>query len=247
MLRIFAFLINILIITISTLEGITAQDTLHIPVKMSFGIDVAGPANYFFDKNNLNIEGYFGVDRNEKISYVFSGGFTNYDYTSEKFSYHTNGIFFRTGADFNILKPEKAMGIYWGGIGVHYGISFYNSEASSITYKDKYWGTIISSVPKSSQVAHFIEFTPGMRAQLIKNISIGWSISIRTLLYNTSGNDNRAVYLPGFGNGSKRFTTGLNYFIVFNIPYKKITVIKPKEVPEEPDTTPVNGQPPLNN
>lgn len=246
-MRIFAFLTNILIITISTLESITAQDTLYIPVKMSLGIDVAGPATYFFEKNNLNIEGYFGVDRNEKISYVLGGGYTNYNYTSEKYSYHTDGIFFRAGADFNILKPEKAMGIYWGGIGVHYGISFYNSEASSITFKDTYWGTIITSVPKSSNVGHFIEFTPGMRAELIKNISIGWSISIRTLLYNTSGNDNKPVYLPGFGDGSKRISTGLNYYIVFNIPYKKITVIKKKEEPEELEAEPVNDQPVLKN
>jgi len=41
------------------------------------------------------------------------------------------------------------------------------------------------------------------------------------------------IYFPGFGNGTKRVSTALNYFIVWNIPYKKIKVILKKEVKED--------------
>ncbi len=34
---------------------------------------------------------------------------------------------------------------------------------------------------------------------------------------------------------AKTFTTGMSYFIVWNIPYKKIQVIRKKEVKEEPE------------
>ena len=61
------------------------------------------------------------------------------------------------------------------------------------------------------------------------------------LLYTGTGKDLRPIYFPGFGNGGKTFTTGLNYFIVWNIPYKKINVIIKKEVPEETEETVETG------
>ena len=62
------------------------------------------------------------------------------------------------------------------------------------------------------------------------------------LLYTGTGKNLRPVYFPGFGDGTKTITAGLNYFIVWNIPYKKIKVILKKEVKEEPeDNTDTNN------
>jgi hypothetical protein len=55
------------------------------------------------------------------------------------------------------------------------------------------------------------------------------------LLYSGTGKDLKSIYLPGFGDGTKTISTGLSYFIVWNIPYKKINVIQKKEVKEETD------------
>jgi hypothetical protein len=55
------------------------------------------------------------------------------------------------------------------------------------------------------------------------------------LLYTGTGKDFRPVYFPGFGNGTKTFSAGLNYYIIWNIPYKKINAILKKEVKEETD------------
>jgi hypothetical protein len=74
-----------------------------------------------------------------------------------------------------------------------------------------------------------------VRAEIFDHFSIGWSISLRMLIYSGTGKDLKAVYIPGFGNVAKTITTGLNYYIVWNIPYKKINVILKKEVKEEPD------------
>jgi hypothetical protein len=72
-----------------------------------------------------------------------------------------------------------------------------------------------------------------MRAEIFRNFSVGWSVSLRMLLYTGSSNDLKPIYFPGFGNAEKRFSTGFSYFIVWNIPYKKIRVITIKEEPEE--------------
>jgi hypothetical protein len=64
---------------------------------------------------------------------------------------------------------------------------------------------------------------------------MGWSISLRMLIYTGAGKDLRPVYFPGFGDGTKTISAGMSYFIVWNIPYKKIKAVMKKEVPEETD------------
>jgi hypothetical protein len=235
MRRTSVYFISQLLVIICSFGQIMAQDTLVIPLKIKIGLEVSGPATYYIEKKNINAEGYFALDLNEKVSAFLGAGYLDYKYSQYNYDYLNSGVFVRAGADFNILKPEKSIGKYWGGIGLHYGVSMFNSEVTSF-HKDNYWGTLYSSIPRNTYWGHFIEATPGVRAELFRNFSIGWTISIRMLLYTTAGKAERPIYFPGFGNGSKTVSTGLNYFIVWNIPYRKKTVITKKEEPEEEST-----------
>jgi hypothetical protein len=244
MRRISVYFISFLLLLISGFEQIFAQDTLLIPLKIKVGFEVSGPAIYYIEKKNLNAEAYLAVDLNEKISAYLGAGYLDFKYSQYNYSFLNKGMFIRTGPDFNLLKPEKSMGRYWVGIGLHYGLSVYNSEYPSFQ-KDNYWGAVSSSIAQKTDWGHFIEVAPGVRAEIFKNLNIGWTISLRMLLYTSGGSNVRPIYFPGFGNGTKTISAGLNYFIVWNIPYKKKTVITKKEEPEEEtdDTTqPPNTQ-----
>jgi hypothetical protein len=236
MRRISAYFISLLLIIFSSLVKVLAQDTILIPLKIKVGLEVSGPAIYISEKNILNTEGYISADINEKISAVIGAGYLKYKNSQYNYEYLNNGIFFRAGVDFNMLKPEKSMGKYWAGIGVRYGLSVFNSEVPSFK-KENYWGTTSSSITRMTNWGHFIEASPGVRAEVFRNFSMGWTISLRMLLYTGTGRDLRPIYFPGFGNGGKTFSTAMNYFIVWNIPYKKINVIIKKEVPEETEGT----------
>jgi hypothetical protein len=232
MRRISVYFISLLLVAICSFGQIKAQDTLLIPLKIKVGLEVSGPAIYYIEKKNLNAEGYIAFDLNEKTTALFGAGYSDYKYSQYNYDYLCKGMFFKAGAEFNLLKPEKAMGKYWGGLGLHYGVSVFNSEVPSL-HKDNYWGSVYSSIPGNKYWGHYIEATPGVRAEIFRNFSIGWTISIRMLLHTSAGKDVRPIYFPGFGNGSKTISTGLTYFIAWNIPYKKITVITKKEEPEE--------------
>jgi Domain of unknown function (DUF6048) len=232
MWRIFVYSINLLLLLVSSLIQLHAQDTIPIPLKISVGLEVSGPAIYYSDKNILNTEGYISLDQNEKRSVILAVGFLNYKYSQYNYSYLNKGNFIRVGIDFNLLKPDKSLGKYWAGIGLRYGLSRFTSEVPTFK-KEDYWGTTSSSILKKTSWGHFIEVSPGVRAEIFRNFSMGWSISLRMLLYTGTGKDLRPIYFPGFGNGSKTITTGLSYFIVWNIPYKKINAIIKKEVPQE--------------
>jgi hypothetical protein len=236
MRRIYVYLFSLLLVHVICIRKTQAQDTLLIPLKIKAGLEVSGPAIYFIDKNILNAEGYISADINEKTAVVLNAGFLNYKYSQYNYEYLNKGGFVRAGVDFNLLKPDKAQGKYWAGIGLRYGLSLFNSEIPSYK-KENYWGVTTSSIPKNTYWGHFLEVSPGVRAEIFKNFSMGWSVSLRMLLYTGTGKDLRPIYFPGFGNGGKTITTGLSYFLVWNIPYKKINVILKKEVPEETEDT----------
>jgi hypothetical protein len=217
-----------------TLINVQAQDTIPIPLKVKVGLEVSGPAIYYSDKNILNEEGYVSVDLDEKHSAVLAAGYLNFKYSQYNYTYLNHGSFVRIGMDFNILKPDKSKGKYWAGVGLRYGLSRFISETPSLE-KEDYWGTTSSSVVQKTNWGHFVEVIPGVRAEIFNHFSIGWSISMRMLLHTSTGKDLRPVYFPGFGDGTKTITTGLSYYIVWNIPYKKINVILKKEVKEEPE------------
>jgi hypothetical protein len=246
MRRISAYIINLLLFVLSSLFVVHAQDTVLIPLKIIVGMEVLGPAIYFSEKKTLNAEGYISVDLDEKKSVVLEAGYLNFKYSQYNYTYLDKGIFVRTGVDFNLLKPEKSLGKYWAGIGLRYGLGRFNSEVPSFQ-KENYWGIISSSIANKTSWGHFVEVSPGVRVEVFKNFSMGWTLSLRMLLYTGTGKDLRPIYFPGFGNGGKTFTTGLNYFFVWNIPYKKINVIIKKEVPDETEDTETTGteqQPP---
>lgn len=236
MRRIFAYSISLLLWFALSHIDCQAQDTIPIPLKIRIGLEVSGPAIYFSDKNILNAEGYVSVDLNEKRSIMLSAGYLNYKYSQYNYTYLSNGIFIRTGIDLNLLKPDKSLGKYWAGIGFRYGLSRFSSEVP-FYQKTDYWGTISSSINKQTNWGHFFELSPGVRAEIFKNFSMGWSVSLRMLIYNGAGKDLRPIYFPGFGNGTKKVSTGISYFIVWSIPYKKINAIIKKEIPEEEEDT----------
>jgi hypothetical protein len=220
-------------------EATEPPDTVAIPLAIRAAIDITGPVIYFLDKNNFTAEGYLSADLNERRSLFLGGGYTNYKYSQYNYSYHTNGLFLKAGVDFNLMKPQTAMGKYWAGIGLHYGISSFTYEIPELSYVN-YWGTTTASFPSQSHWGHFIEATPGFRARFFGNLSLGWSISLRKMIYKGGNNDSSPIYIPGYGIAAKSFSFGINYYFVWNFRYKTIKVLIKKDLPEEPEenTTP---------
>jgi len=234
MRRIYAYSFSLLLLLSACAGRLSAQDTIPVALKIRLGLEVSGPIKYLINSDILNVEGFIAVDLNEKITASLAGGYLNYKYSQYNYEYLVDGIFFRAGADFNILKINKTKGNYYGGLGLRYGLSHYTYEVPSF-YGENYWGKAESSIAPQSGWGHFVEFAPGVRADLFRNIGIGWTINIRMLLYNTSPDDIKPIYLPGFGDTGKIFSAGMSYFISWSIPYKRIKVITKKEVVEEPE------------
>lgn len=220
---------------------LNAQDTVYVPLKLRAGLEVSGPVMYFIDKNILTTEATFSVDLSERRSVMVGGGFVDYKYSQYNYQYEAGGVFFRAGMDFNLMGAKKAQGKYYTGIGFHYGLSSYNSKVPLLK-TENYWGPAETSIPSRSGLAHFVEATPAVRAEIFRNVSIGWNINIRFMLNSGAGNDLRVLYVPGFGDAGKKVATGFSYFISWNIPYKtKRVIILPPPPEEDEDEVPGSG------
>jgi hypothetical protein len=232
MRRICAYFTSLLVFILAGQYPAKGQDTLLIPLKVKIGIEAIGPVTYMIEKQTLSTEAYVSADLNEKWALALNFGRLDYDFTQYNYNYLCKGFFLKAGGDFNILKPKKSMGIYWGGISLRYGLSRFEWQVPELS-QSNYWGKAYSSIAPNRNWGHFLEASPGMRAEIFRNFSMGWSVSLRMLLYTGKSDGIKPVYFPGFGNATKRFSTGFSYYIVWTIPYKKIKVITRKEEPEE--------------
>jgi hypothetical protein len=243
MQKISGYIISLLMIfcPVQAFSQESAPDSVIIPLKVMAGFEVTGPVMYFVDNNNLSLEGYLSCDLNEKMAVYLAGGYSDYKYSQYNYEYLSKGVFIKSGVDFNILKPETAMGKYRFDIGLHYGLSAFTSETPTLKYEN-YWGTITSSLPSKKYWGHYLEISPGFRAEIFKNFSMGWSVSLRKLIYTGAGKDLRPLYFPGYGSGGKPVSAGISYSVVWNFPYKKIKIaIKPKPIEEPAETLETEG------
>lgn len=241
MRRICAYYISAQILLITGLITVEAQtqppDTVVIPLKIRAGVEITGPVIYFTDKNNLNTEGFVSADLNERIGLFLGAGYSDFKYSQYNYDYNSKGFFIKAGVDFNFLKPETAMGRYWAGVSLRYGLSSFTSEIPSLEYEN-YWGSIITSIaPSSVYLGHYLEASPGFKAEIFRNFSMGWSVNIRKLLYSGTGRDLRPIYFPGYGSGEGSMSYGISYYLIWNMPFKKIRVVVKKEEPAETEDT----------
>jgi len=232
-MRISGFSISLLLIVFA--YPAFCQDSIKVPLNIRAGIDIYGPAYNYYHPENRTFEGYVAFDPDLRKSYVFETGVQNFTYSQSNYKFSSNGLFFRLGADFNIIKPFQSEGKYYAGIGLRYGMSLYHTQVPYFTH-DNYWGATTSSIPTARHLAHFIEADPGVRTQLMKYVSIGFYIRLRLMIYRGGSGDLEPINIPGFGNGTKSFSPGINYYISFSIPYKSV-VAKPQA-----DETPAENQ-----
>ena len=234
------YFISIILIATVWVCKLQAQDTIIFPLKYSVGFELIGASKYFYDKDKANLEVFLSADLNEKLSATVIAGRSNYAYSRYRdesfmmYRFNSKGFYLKTGIDFNLFNPKKASGKYSLGVGFRYGIANYSYDFPEINVEN-YWGSYQTSIPKNKTWAHYLEATPAIRAEIIKNLNLGWSVSLRKMISTGTGKNMNPVYLPGYGNGTKSLDFALNYFIIWSIPYKDKRVIILPKVEEEPE------------
>ena len=135
--------------------------------------------------------------------------------------YNTRAPYYRVGMDYNMQYKNNKPGYIYLGIRVGYTAFEYNVDAPSLV--DPVWGDEIPMrLTDMPCRAVWGEAVGGVRAEIVKNFCMGWSLRYKYLFHRGPVANGGPWYIPGFGTGKKTAlgaTYTLSYY--FNLSKKK--------------------------
>jgi hypothetical protein len=233
------FTSSIALILLSFLVNAQQKKTDSIPLKIErfgirFGADIFKLTRSFYDKNYKGIE--FVGDYRLTKNYYIAAELGNENKTTEDDRLNTTakGTYIKVGFDYNSYENWLDMRnmVF---IGLRYGASTFSQQLNS--YKlyntSTYFPeapTVISGDKFNGLSAQWFEVVVGMKAEVLKNIYVGFSVRMNRMLSNTKPENFDNLYIPGFNrtyNGD--FGVGFNYTVSYFLPLYK-TKSSPKKV-----------------
>ena len=129
-------------------------------------------------------------------------GHTNMVSQLYEIGYRTHAPYYRIGMDYNMqYENGRPNYIYLGG---RIGYTDFDYTVNAPTLKDPVWGneTPVQFTDVPCQVL-WAEAVGGVRAEILKNLYMGWSLRYKYPLYKGFIAHGGPWYIPGFGTSSK--------------------------------------------
>lgn len=229
-------LVILLVCFIGTAQESKQKDSI-IPKKerygIRFGIDVVKLTRSFIEKDYRGIEIVGDYKLTRKYYIAAEIGNESKVTNDDQLNFTTTGTYFKVGFDYNSYKNWLGMEnmIY---VGLRYSVSSFSQTLNSyeIYNPNTYFGEnveIDSGEKFEGLSAQWIEVVAGVKAEVFKNIYVGFSFRLNNLVSNKRPENFDNLHIPGFNktsNGS--FGAGFNYTVSYFLPLYK-SVIKAKK------------------
>lgn len=216
-------------VTKKTLEA-TKIDTTTVKKDrygLRVGVDLYKLTRGLYDDDYKGIE--FTGDFRLTKKYYLAAEIGTEDKTTDddRLNSTAKGSYIKAGFDYNIyenwLDMENLITI-----GMRYGASTFSQELNSykIYNPNPYWGEVpeITANEKfSGLTASWAEVIAGIKAQVLPNVFMGFSLQLKMLVTNNKPETFDNLYIPGFNRTyDGDFGAGFNYTVSYFIPlYKK--------------------------
>ncbi|MFM9826907.1 DUF6048 family protein [Flavobacterium sp.] len=191
------------------------------------GVDLFKLTRSLYDNDYKGIE-FVGDYRLTKKHYLAAEiGNENKTTDDPRLNFTTKGSYIKVGFDYNGYKNWLNMENIIS-IGLRYGVSTFSQELN--TYKtynaNPYFGEIpvlVSGEKFNGLSASWIEVVAGIKAKVINNVYLGFSLRLNRLISNSKPASFDNLYIPGFNRTyDGDFGVGFNYTVSYFIPiYKK--------------------------
>ncbi|QEC52628.1 DUF6048 family protein [Anseongella ginsenosidimutans] len=180
------------------------------------GIDLLKPILSFVNNQPQGAE--FSLDYEVKKNYfaVLEAGWQQLELDEVRYNYTTKGMFTRLGVDYNFMKRRQPLSGEMAFVGIRYGFSSFSLQADSVLLTEKYWGDLLTSVPKTTLQGHWAELLLGVKAEISENLFLGWTIRAGFLV--AGGVTKREVVpirVPGYGRTEKKPVFGFTYSVYY--------------------------------
>lgn len=194
------------------------------------GVDLYKLTRGLYDKDYKGIEFVGDWRLTKKYFLAAELGYEDKTTDDDRLNSSASGSYVKAGFDYNFyqnwLDMENLITI-----GMRGGFSTFNQELHSykIYNPNPYWGelpAIETNEKYSGLTASWIEVCLGLKAQVVKNVFVGFGVQLKLLATDKKPGNFENLYIPGFNrtyDGS--FGVGFNYTVSYFIPiYKKKTM-----------------------
>jgi len=145
-------------------------------------------------------------------------GHTSIEDNTDLHKYESAGNYIKVGLNYNILKYKHRLDRNIFFVGARYGYSnFFNKADINIINQ---WGIYNNSFNFNNLNTHWLEGVIGLRSEIVKNLYMGYTIRIKTMLYHSNYNDYIPYWVPGYGEAIKNITVGISYSLFYAIPIR---------------------------
>lgn len=176
---------------------------------LSVHADIGSPIISLLGGDARSYEVQLDVNLYRRIYPIFELGYaTAKKEATSGIIYDTKAPFFRVGLNYGLLKPFKDDGSErsvkcYPFVGVRYAFSPITYNLSNIVIEDDYWGTSFVQDSKNNvKYAGWAEIVGGVRVDLFRGLTMGWSVRIKTLLHTSAPDKSYVWYVPGYGKSS---------------------------------------------
>jgi hypothetical protein len=199
----------------------------EVPYSIRFGLDIYKTILSQTDENYKGIEFVGDIKVWKDIYAAVEIGNETKTKQSEQINFTTSGTYLKIGIDYNMYKNWKGMNnMVYVGLRVANSIHEQNVNSYTIYDQNRFWKekeTLngFTTGTREGLNASWIEIVAGMKAQVLKNVYMGFSIRFNRLSTNKKPLNFDNLFIPGFNNKTDEniFGAGFNYSITYNIPF----------------------------
>ena len=228
-------------ILIDTITGKEWVDTTAIKEKkpiftypllheVTLGLNIWDPAMRLLGQGYGIAEVWGELSLHNRFKPILEIGLGSANYTPEDGNYTYKSKlspYFRIGMNYNFMFKSSPEYSFYGG--VRYGLSpSFNYKVTDIAPNSDYWGeTEPYNLPSQTATIGYFEIALGLKVQIYKAFSLGWSVKYHSILHETSNTYGEPWYIPGYG--SRNSSLSASFSLMYTIPLKK------KVIPIVPD------------
>lgn len=166
-----------------------------------------------------SFEGQVDVNLFDRLFPIVEVGYASVIKTLDAGSkYQSHSPYFRIGLNYSLFKVYDEEGNAkviknYPFIGIRYAIAPMNYMMDDITISDDYWGgEEYRNYSELLNLAGWVEIVGGIRMNLYKGITLGWSVRYKAMLHSYATDKSFLWYVPGYGESSSS-SFGFNYTI----------------------------------
>lgn len=210
----------LMLLLLAVCGRVSAQDTLRT-FGPRFGIDLARFIYLFTDPVQQGAEASVDFEVYKNIYPVIELGYNSISESEETFDYASAGTYGRVGVDYNVLSLKDRSMHHSITVGGRYGTSKFTHESENVMISSSFWDDYYPQSYENSVRAHWIEVVGGMKAEVLPNLFLGWTVRFKFLLNPDMDPVMVPELIPGYGTGGENKVFGFTYSIFYKIPLIK--------------------------